>query len=329
MAAAAHEAGTAEALFILSSMAMYAMVWVSLSRTLLRHGLRWWLGVPVAWCLTLVAWLLACGIAIGLGIPVTMTVVVLLVGAAALFFARAKVVPPASNSAGVSTATEPEVMLEPEPAHGPVLVANEEDRNADGLIRLVEGMMADGMFVQAEADYLFSWLSERRERLDQHPFAAIYRRLKEALADGVLDEDEAADLAELFQRLVLNESDVVAKIAPPALPRQELAVVAEAPVSPVPIVAASVAPKPKATRSRAKRVNAGIDRVVIRYEDSLGFESEREVTVKHLDDLYLKGFCHVRNAIRTFRVDRIGDDVIRPETGEVLSLNDWLREHHV
>lgn len=210
-------------------------------------------------------------------------------------------------------------------ANIPIPIVDAGQRHADDLMRLVEGMMADGAFVQAEADYLFQWLGAHAEHLDQPPFNLIYSRLNEALADGVLDEDEAADLGELFKRLVLDEPVVVEKLAtPPALP---LPAVVEPPVlAPEPVRTEVVAAKPRAKRAARKPRSTSIDQVLINYRDSMGFESEREVTVHSLDDFYLKGFCHVRGAIRTFRIDRIKGSIVRIETGEVLALEEWQAE---
>ena len=192
---------------------------------------------------------------------------------------------------------------------------------APDLMHLVKGMMADGVFVQEEADYLFRWLGENRDRLDQYPYNAIYLRLENALADGVLDEDEAADLGEFFTRLVTDPGivDVVALRA--ATPEVRFV---PAPPEPDHVPAAPARTvRRKSTRTRRGSV---IDRVMIRYQDSLGLESEREVNVHSFDGDYLKGYCHLRRSVRTFRADRIVGDIVRVETGEVLTLKKWWGE---
>jgi len=193
---------------------------------------------------------------------------------------------------------------------------------ADDLMHLVKGMMADGVFVQAEANYLFRWLGENRDRLDQYPYNSIYLRLTNALADGVLDEAEAADLGEFFRRLVEEPGivDVVALRA--AVP--EMHAVTEPPeVAPAPVPVAL----PQRRRRRAKPTSRRvIDHVMIRYRDSLGIETEREVDVHVIDDDCLKGYCHLRGSIRAFRADRIVGEIVRVDTGEILPVDRWLDE---
>lgn len=84
-----------------------------------------------------------------------------------------------------------------------------KDRTTDELIGLVRGLLADGMVVQQEAEFLARWLAEKREFLNHYPFNVLHDRLSEALIDGVLDDDEARDLAELFLRLSSNEDATI------------------------------------------------------------------------------------------------------------------------
>lgn len=197
-------------------------------------------------------------------------------------------------------------------------------RVAVDLIHLVEGMMADGVFVQAEASYLFQWLREHRDHLDQYPFSSIYLRLDNALADGVLDEDEAADIGEFFKRLVVEPGivDVV------SLHVTTLERLRDRPHPSPELLSAEISTEPKAmapksVRQKRTRGHAAIDRVLINYLDSMGFGSEREVTVHSCDDEYVKGYCHLRGSARTFRVDRIVGDIVRVETGEMMSVYRW------
>ena len=84
-----------------------------------------------------------------------------------------------------------------------------KDRSTDELIGLVRGLLADGMVVQQEAEYLARWLHDKAEFLGHYPFNVLHARLSEALVDGVLDDDEANDLADLFMRLSSNEDATV------------------------------------------------------------------------------------------------------------------------
>lgn len=62
--------------------------------------------------------------------------------------------------------------------------------------------------------------------------------------------------------------------------------------------------------------------VVIRYRDSKGQESERQLTCRRLEhrggQTYLHAFCFSRQRLRCFRADRIAS-VIDPSTGEVFN----------
>ncbi|MBN8263033.1 MAG: hypothetical protein J0M21_00080 [Xanthomonadales bacterium] len=199
------------------------------------------------------------------------------------------------------------------------ITAGDQPRDVGDLVRLVEGMMADGVFVQAEADYLFQWMREHKNRLNQYPYSAIYRRLHVALADGVLDEDEAADIGEFFKRLVVEPGIVEAAAlhAGTNAPRTQSATqVVERP---------AISEHPAPGRGVKKRASgrAVVDLIMITYLDSMGFESVREVTVHSCDGEYMKGYCHLRGSARTFRVDRIVGDIVRVETGEVLPVAIW------
>lgn len=68
-------------------------------------------------------------------------------------------------------------------------------------------------------------------------------------------------------------------------------------------------------------------KAVLEYRDFNGTKSLRQVDVQQSlrkDDgtIYLKGFCHLRNEERTFRVDGIVS--VATTDGEVLDLRQWL-----
>lgn len=83
--------------------------------------------------------------------------------------------------------------------------ARRRDRDISELIGIVRGLLADGLFVQAEADFLSRWLAEKAHH-DYYPFNVIHQRLEEALMDGVLDDEESRDLSELLLQLCSNEN---------------------------------------------------------------------------------------------------------------------------
>lgn len=71
--------------------------------------------------------------------------------------------------------------------------------------------------------------------------------------------------------------------------------------------------------------------VFIEYRSSDGHESARTVTLRSVwttrGVLYVSGVCHLRNALRTFRVDRISE-LVCMATGEVAADPAvWLKDH--
>ena len=85
-------------------------------------------------------------------------------------------------------------------------------------------------------------------------------------------------------------------------------------------------PRARRPRKRDKADAATYKRKVkaafrIKYDDMLGNITERDVDVQEIirenDIVYLAGHCHLRDAHRTFRVDRISECISR-DTGEIV-----------
>lgn len=68
-------------------------------------------------------------------------------------------------------------------------------------------------------------------------------------------------------------------------------------------------------------------RVVLDYEDTGHHETHRLVDIHGIRKIgpvtYLVAFCHLRNDVRTFRLDRVRG-VARGDTGEIIDLKEWL-----
>lgn len=76
-----------------------------------------------------------------------------------------------------------------------------EDRNIDQLIGLANGMVADGIVNQAEAESLKAWL--QRHYAGESPLTArLLEQVEGALADGVLDDEESAALHDALMELI-------------------------------------------------------------------------------------------------------------------------------
>ncbi len=75
------------------------------------------------------------------------------------------------------------------------------DRSIDELIGISRGILADGLIVKAEAEFLLSWLDKHREFADSYPYSVLYPRITDMLSDGVLDADEEGELMAMLLEL--------------------------------------------------------------------------------------------------------------------------------
>ncbi|EGR2759448.1 BRCT domain-containing protein [Vibrio parahaemolyticus] len=86
-----------------------------------------------------------------------------------------------------------------------------QDRQIDTLIGLSKGLIADGKIVQAEVEFLLSWLVQNQH--SEHPIIInLLNRVTEVLEDGVVDPDEAQELLCLLKSLS-GESGEVGEMA--------------------------------------------------------------------------------------------------------------------
>lgn len=69
-----------------------------------------------------------------------------------------------------------------------------ETRAADELIGMCRGILADGHVNSSEARFLADWVERNRDVQNDPLVTALYRRIDDALTDGVIDETEEADL---------------------------------------------------------------------------------------------------------------------------------------
>ena len=67
------------------------------------------------------------------------------------------------------------------------------DRQIDQLIGLAQGIVADGIVNQAEAEVLQNWL-RMNHRTDNPYVSRLLDQVERVLADGILDEDEGREL---------------------------------------------------------------------------------------------------------------------------------------
>lgn len=67
---------------------------------------------------------------------------------------------------------------------------------------LVQGISADNKVNDAEVKSLISWVSRYSEFSERHPFNELIPKIQEVVADGIVDEEERADLLWLCKRLL-------------------------------------------------------------------------------------------------------------------------------
>jgi NAD-dependent DNA ligase len=80
-------------------------------------------------------------------------------------------------------------------------------RQVDELIGLANGVLLDGKVEQHEAEGILAWLGRNRDCLETWPAGVLYDRLREMLADGVLDAEERDDLLGLLMQIASPEGN--------------------------------------------------------------------------------------------------------------------------
>jgi hypothetical protein len=68
------------------------------------------------------------------------------------------------------------------------------ERSIDELIGLCRGVLADGYINDAEVAFLVQWIESSKDLSGDPLTDILFQRLADALTDGVIDEDEEADL---------------------------------------------------------------------------------------------------------------------------------------
>jgi hypothetical protein len=82
-----------------------------------------------------------------------------------------------------------------------------QTRSADELLGLCRGVLADGAVSAQEARFLLDWVQRNRDLHDDPLVAALYGRIDDAMADGVLDSTEEADLLEALHGFIGGEAE--------------------------------------------------------------------------------------------------------------------------
>ncbi len=80
------------------------------------------------------------------------------------------------------------------------------DRSMHTLEGLVAGIAIDSKINDKELGALTGWIASHSEYADRHPFNEVIGRLNEILADGVIDDDEKADILWLCNKFSTENS---------------------------------------------------------------------------------------------------------------------------
>jgi len=81
----------------------------------------------------------------------------------------------------------------------------EFEKAVNSLLGLVEGIAIDSRINANEISFLQTWLDDHRINSEKHPFNELFPVVEQAISDGVLTEEEKADITWLCNRLTSAE----------------------------------------------------------------------------------------------------------------------------
>lgn len=93
-----------------------------------------------------------------------------------------------------------------------------DSRQIDELIGLARGLVADGQINQAEVEFLQKWLVANGSVSDHPLLSVLYRRVNEILHDGVVDEEEKAELLDTLNRFSNRDFEIGETLKSTTLP---------------------------------------------------------------------------------------------------------------
>ena len=94
-------------------------------------------------------------------------------------------------------------------------------RATSELIGFLRGIVADGHVSPDESEQLARWAVGNREIADLWPVNVLVQRLERIYRDGIADEDECADLAQLLKEIVGHQDDETFLFGPTDLPLRQ------------------------------------------------------------------------------------------------------------
>jgi NAD-dependent DNA ligase len=87
---------------------------------------------------------------------------------------------------------------------------NEIDQSCAELVGIAEGVLGDQSLNDSEINFLNAWLNRHQAIAREWPGDIIQARVKNALADGVITEEERTDLVETLIKLIGGRLDDLA-----------------------------------------------------------------------------------------------------------------------
>jgi NAD-dependent DNA ligase len=94
-------------------------------------------------------------------------------------------------------------------------------RQIDELIGIASGLVADDQINQAEVEFLQKWLAANSIISDQPVIKVLYRRVNQMLADGIVDEDEKAELLDTLNQFSRRDFELGEVLKATSLPLNE------------------------------------------------------------------------------------------------------------
>lgn len=79
------------------------------------------------------------------------------------------------------------------------------DRDISEMIGLIKGLLADGVLSKEEVIAAHRWFLSHSAICSEWPGDVLSKRVKQAVADGAVSDDERDSLEDLFQKLVRND----------------------------------------------------------------------------------------------------------------------------
>lgn len=93
-----------------------------------------------------------------------------------------------------------------------------DDRQANELIGLARGLVADDTLNQKEAEYLHAWLAANKDATENPLVGLLFDRVHDYFSDGVVDDDELANLFDALKALSGGQFEVGEALKSTTLP---------------------------------------------------------------------------------------------------------------